>query len=66
MPFEPKMARIQRANEQLTSVLGHSNQIELDGPLLPQTHDGSQDVIARLVEDVARELDGRRVSGALG
>ena len=54
------MARIQRANQQLTAVLGHSIQIELDGSLLPQTHDGAQDVIARLVEDVARELDAVR------
>ncbi len=57
VPFEPKVARIQRANEQLTRLLGHSIQIELDGSLLPQTHDGAQDVIARLVEDVVRELD---------
>lgn len=57
VPFEPKVARIQRANEQLRRLLGRSIQIELDGALLPQTHDGAQDVIARLVEDVARELD---------
>lgn len=57
VPFEPKVDRVRRANEQLTRLLGHSIQIELDGALLPQTHDGAQDVIARLVEDVARELD---------
>ena len=57
VPFEPKVARIQRANEQLARLLGHSIRIELDGALLPQTHEGAQDVIARLVEDVVRELD---------
>lgn len=56
--FHPKVARIQRANQQIASILGHSLQIELDGALLPQTHDGAEDVIARLVEDLARDLDG--------
>jgi len=57
VPFHPKVARIERANQQLTKLLGRSLQIELDGSLLPQTHDGAEDVIARLVEDVVRELD---------
>jgi hypothetical protein len=57
VPFHPKVARIQRANQQLAGILGHSIQIELDGSLLPQTHEGAEDVIARLVEDVARDLD---------
>lgn len=57
MPFQPKVARIQRANQQLTDILGHSIAIDLDGSLLPQTHEGAQDVIAHLVEDVARDLD---------
>jgi hypothetical protein len=57
VPFQPKVARIQRANQQLTNLLGHSIQIELDGSLLPQTHDGAQDVIARLVESVVGDLD---------
>ncbi|MDF2697196.1 MAG: hypothetical protein K0S65_5579, partial [Labilithrix sp.] len=57
VPFRPKVARIQRANQQLSSILGHSIQIELDGSLLPQTHEGAEDIIARLVEDVARDLD---------
>ena len=60
VPFKPKVARIQRANQQLSEILGHSIQIELDGALLPQTHDGAEDVIARLVEDVARDLDALR------
>jgi hypothetical protein len=58
VPFKPKLARIQEANRQLAGILGHSLQIELDGSLLPQSQDGADDVIARLVEDVARELDG--------
>jgi hypothetical protein len=57
VPFKPKLARIQLANQQLANILGHSIQIELDGSLLPQTQDGADDVIARLVEDVARDLD---------
>lgn len=57
VPFDPKVARIQRANQDLARVLGHSIQIELDGALLPQTHDDAEDVIARLVESVARDLD---------
>jgi len=57
VPFQPKVDRIRRANEQLASILGHSIQIELDGSLLPQDHDGAQDVIARLVETVARDID---------
>lgn len=67
VPFRPKVARIQRANEQLSALLGHSIEIELDGSLLPQTHEGAEDVIARLVEDVARDLDalGKRDEGAL-
>lgn len=60
VPFEPKVARMQRANQQLSEILGHSIQIELDGALLPQTHDGAEDVIARLVEEVARDLDALR------
>jgi hypothetical protein len=56
VPFNPKEARIQRANEQLSTVLGHSIQIELDGALLPQTKEGAEDVIAGLVEDVVRDL----------
>lgn len=58
VPFQPKVARIQRANQQLAELLGHSIQIELDGALFPQTHEDTQDVIARLVEDVVRDLDG--------
>jgi len=54
--FHPKVARIQRANQQIATMLGHSIQIELDGALLPQTHDESEDVIARLVEAVAMDL----------
>lgn len=67
VPFRPKVARIQRANEQLTAILGHSIAIELDGSLLPQTHEGAEDVIARLVEDVARDLDdlGKREESML-
>ncbi len=60
VPFQPKVARILRANEQLTAILGHSIQIEIDGSLLPQDHEGAQDVIARLVEDVARQMDALR------
>lgn len=55
--FQPKVDRIRRANEQLSAILGHSIQIEIDGSLLPQDHDGAQDVIARLVETVAQDLD---------
>lgn len=67
VPFRPKVARIQRANEQLSARLGHSIEIELDGSLLPQSHEGAEDVIARLVEDVARDLDalGERDEAAL-
>jgi hypothetical protein len=57
VPFHPKVARIQRANAQLTTILGHSIQIELDGALLPQGVDGAEDLIAHLVEDVARDID---------
>ncbi|MBX3233103.1 MAG: hypothetical protein KIT84_13115 [Labilithrix sp.] len=57
VPFQPKVDRIRRANEQLAEILGRSIQIELDGSLLPQEHDGAQDVIARLVESVAKDLD---------
>ncbi|MBX3220453.1 MAG: hypothetical protein KF795_08045 [Labilithrix sp.] len=64
VPFHPKVARIQRANEQLSAILGHSIEIELDGSLLPQTHEGAEDVIARLVEDVARDLDALRKEDA--
>lgn len=57
VPFQPKVDRIRRANEQLAAILGHSIQIELDGSLLPQDHDGAQDVMARLVETVAQDVD---------
>jgi hypothetical protein len=57
VPFEPKVDRIRRANEQLAAILGHSIRIELDGSLLPQDHEGAQDVMARLLETVARDLD---------
>lgn len=57
VPFRPKVDRIRRANEQLTAILGHSIQIELDGSLLPQDHDGAEDLIASLVENAARDLD---------
>jgi hypothetical protein len=57
VPFRPKQARIQQANAQLASILGHSLTIELDGALFPQTEDGAEDIIAHLVEDVARDLD---------
>src|SRR5262249_9276413 len=57
VPFEPKLARIRQANEQLAKILGHSIQIELDGALLPQSREGADDLIARLVEDAARDLD---------
>lgn len=57
VPFQPKVDRIRRANEQLAAILGHSIQIELDGALLPQDHDGAEDVIARLIETIARDLD---------
>lgn len=57
VPFQPKVDRIRRANEQLGAILGHSIQVELDGSLLPQDHDGAQDVMARLLETVAQDLD---------
>lgn len=57
MPFNPKLTRIQRASQELATILGHSIRIELDGALLPQTREGAEDVIASLVEDVARDLD---------
>lgn len=57
VPFHPSVARIQRANAQISSILGHSIQIEIDGSLLPQDHDGAESVIAHVVEDVARDLD---------
>lgn len=60
VPFQPKVARIFRANEQLTAILGRSVSIEIDGSLLPQDHDGAQDVIARLVEDLARDMAALR------
>lgn len=56
VPFHPMVARIQRANAQIAELLGHSIRIELDGALLPQTHEGAEDAIARLVEHVAREI----------
>ena len=62
VPFHPKVARIQRANAQLAELLGHSIAIEIDGSLLPQTHEGAEDAIARLVEGVVsdlREMDAR-------
>lgn len=60
VPFQPKVDRIRRANEQLGTILGHSIQVELDGSLLPQDHDGAQDVMARLLETVARDLDAMK------
>lgn len=56
VPFRPKLDRIRRANEQLAAILGHSLQIELDGSLLPQDHDGAEDVIVALVEAIAKDL----------
>ena len=56
VPFRPKVDRIRRANEQLAKILGHSIQIELDGALMPQDHDGAEDVIAALVEAIAKDL----------
>ena len=56
VPFQPKVDRIRRANEQLARILGHSIQIELDGSLLPQDHDGAEDVITELVETIANDL----------
>jgi len=64
VPFHPKVDRIRRANEQLAAILGHSIQIELDGSLLPQDHDGAEDVIARLVEQVAQDLDALKKEDA--
>lgn len=60
VPFEPKLDRIRRANEQLAAILGHSIQIELDGALLPQDRAGAEDVMARLVETVAQDLDAMK------
>lgn len=60
VPFQPKVARIFRANEQLAAILGRSVSIEIDGSLLPQDHDGAQDVVARLVEDLTRDMAALR------
>jgi hypothetical protein len=67
VPFHPQLARIQQANEQLAARLGHSIRIELDGALLPQTREGAEDLIARLVESAARDVDavGKRDPKAL-
>ena len=57
VPFHPGLARIQGANAQLAKLLGHSIAIEMDGALLPQTHDAAEEEIAHLVEDVAADVD---------
>ncbi len=57
VPFHPTLARIGQANAQLAEKLGHSIRIELDGALLPQSRDGAEDLLAHLVEDVARDMD---------
>ena len=57
VPFRPDVARIKAANEQLSELLGHSIAIEVDGSILPQTHEGAQQVIADLVEAVTRDID---------
>lgn len=54
--FRPDVARIRAANEQLAGLLGHSIAIEIDGAILPQTHEGAQQVIADLVEVVTRDV----------
>lgn len=56
VPFRPDVARIKAANEQLAGILGHSIAIEIDGSILPQTHEGAQQVIADLVEVVTRDI----------
>lgn len=57
VPFRPKLARIQRANEQLAKRLGRSIQIEIDGALMPESEDGAEDLLARLVETTAQDID---------
>lgn len=58
VPFRPDVARIKAANEQLAELLGHSIAIELDGSILPQTHEGAAEVIADLVQTVTRDVHG--------
>lgn len=58
VPFKPMVARTYRANEQIAAILGRSIRIEIDGALMPQTEEGAADVVARIVEQVARDLDG--------
>jgi hypothetical protein len=57
VPFHPMLARVGEANAQLAAKLGHSIRIEVDGALLPQSREAAEDVLAHLVEDVARDMD---------
>lgn len=57
VPFKPMVARTYRASDQITSILGHPIQLVIDGALMAQTEEDSAEIIARTVEQVARDLD---------
>lgn len=60
VPFDPAAARMGQASSQLAAVVGRAVEVEVDGALLPQTREAAEEVLADLLEAVARDLDALR------